>query len=165
MKYSALLVLSLVASANAFAPSKNGRPETALSAEGKTFFNRVFELDLFAPVADQNDYGARKKKKLTQGKITDKSYIPSGLTKAQYAKLRAEEVARKNAKYQQNAKKAGVYEDFTEWYKKRGTDLGQGWTKSVTLGHRMAKTKYDWSGLSDKPLWAAQVQDKNGKKK
>jgi len=51
-------------------------------------------------------------------------------------------------------KKAGVFEDYTEWYKKRGTDTSQAWAKTATNGHRMAKTKYDWSGLSDKPLWA-----------
>jgi hypothetical protein len=51
-------------------------------------------------------------------------------------------------------KKAGVFEDYTEFYIKRGTDTKADWKKDVTLGHRMAKTKYDWANLSDKPLWA-----------
>jgi hypothetical protein len=57
-------------------------------------------------------------------------------------------------------KKAGIFEDYTEFYIKRGTDTKQGWKKDVTLGHRMAKTKYDWDKLSDKPLYAKQVKDK-----
>lgn len=83
---------------------------------------------------------------IVTGKITDKSYIPNGLTKAQYEKIRSEEVAKKNANYQRNVAKAGKFEDYTEWYKKRGTDTSQDWIKSVTRGHRMVKTKYDYSG-------------------
>jgi hypothetical protein len=59
-------------------------------------------------------------------------------------------------------KKAGIFEDYTEFYIKRGTDTKQDWKKDVNLGHRMAKTKYDWSDLSDKPLWAKMVGTKNG---
>ena len=80
------------------------------------------------------------------GKITDKSYVPAGLTRAQYEKIRADEQAKKEANYQKNAKKAGIFEDFTEFYLKRGTDEGGSWLKSKTLGHRMVKTKYDFSG-------------------
>jgi len=76
------------------------------------------------------------------------------LSAAEYNKFRAAEASKKKARYEANVKKAGVFDDFTEWYAKRGTDVTQNWAKSVTNGHRMAKTKYDWSGLSDKPLWA-----------
>ncbi len=111
-------------------------------------------MDLFAPKADQNDYGARNSKTLTRGEITGKSYIPAGLTAEQYKKIRASEDKKKADNYARNVKKAGIFEDYTEFYKKRGTDVGEAWFKSPTRGHRMAKTKYDWSGDSDKPLWA-----------
>ena len=45
--------------------------------------------------------------------------------------------------------KAGKFLDYTDFYTKRGTDLNQNWKKSVTLGHAMAKTKFDWSGKTD----------------
>ena len=161
MKYTALVALLVASSATAFAPaSTNGRVETTLSAkksavpEKKSLSSRIFDLDLFAPVADQNDYGARSKKKIVTGKITEQSYVPSGLTKAQYEKIRGEEKARKEANYKAKMAKAGIFEDFTAWYKERGTDLDQSWIKSVTKGHTMVKTKYDWSGTKDNRPWA-----------
>jgi hypothetical protein len=166
MNYTALVALLLASSATAFAPATtNGRVETTLSAKKsaepqkkKSLAGRIFDLDLFAPVANQNDYGARSKKKIVTGKITDKSYVPSGLTKAQYEKIRAEERARKEANYKAKMAKAGIFEDFTEWYKQRGTDLNQSWVKSVTRGHTMVKTKYDWSGTQqDARPWAKVV--------
>jgi hypothetical protein len=165
MNYTALVALLLASSATAFAPATtNGRVETTLSAkksaepQKKSLAGRIFDLDLFAPVADQNDYGARSKKKIVTGKITDKSYVPSGLTKAQYEKIRAEERAQKEANYKAKMAKAGIFEDFTEWYKQRGTDLNQSWVKSVTRGHTMVKTKYDWSGTQqDARPWAKVV--------
>jgi hypothetical protein len=39
-----------------------------------------------------------------------------------------------------------VFEDYTEFYTKRGTAVAGSWMKLPNLGHRMAKTKYDWSG-------------------
>jgi len=83
---------------------------------------------------------------VTVGKLGSKSYIPDGLSKAQYEKLRAKEDAAKDANYKRNVKKAGVFQDYTEFYIKRGTDVTDNWIKSVTRGHDMAKTKYDWSG-------------------
>jgi hypothetical protein len=97
----------------------------------------------------REQYGARAKKNLKLGKITEKSYIPNGLTKEQYEKIRKNEKAKKDANYARNVKKAFKYTDFTEWYKKRGTAVNGSWLKSVTLGHSMAKTKYDWSGTAD----------------
>merc|ERR1712071_503745 len=115
--------------------------------------------DLFAPKKDQNTYGARNKKDLRIGKIEQgKSYIPSGLTAKQYEDIRK----------QQQKSKAGVFEDYTDFYTKRGTDLSQDWAKNKnTLGHRFAKTKYDWSGTPGKNFGTttAAVKKDAGKKK
>jgi hypothetical protein len=158
MKTSALIIAASIASASAFAPSSNGaRAPTDLSAEKKekkSFFKTVFDMDLFAPNADQNDYGARGKKNLAQGKLGANSYIPSGLTKEQFEAIRKNEAKKKADNYQRNVAKAGIFEDYTEWYKKRGTDTNESWNKDINKGHRMAKTKYDWSGDSDKPIFA-----------
>ena len=180
VKYSVLSLVALVASASAFVPAgQNSR----VSVQQNALADNIFGLDLFAPVKDQNNYGARAKKnvsgkacvfslipdslflfcrslkssfgsffinmQLKQGKLTESSYVPSGMTKAQYEKIRSTEKARKDQNYQYNVKKAFQYTDFTEWYAKRGTELNQGWKKAVTLGHTMAKTKYDWSGVDD----------------
>lgn len=82
---------------------------------------------------------------LKVGEITDKSYVPNGLTVAQYNKIRKEEEAKKKAKYEQNVSKAFKFLTLDDFYKKRGTALDFSW-KSPTNGHRMAKTKFDWSG-------------------
>merc|ERR1712087_433550 len=74
------------------------------------------------------------------------SYVPAGLTADESNKFRKAQSDKKAANYQRNVAKAGVFEDYTEWYKKRGTDFTDAWKKDVNLGHRMAKTKYDWSG-------------------
>jgi len=149
MKYSVVAFIAVLASASAFAPQlSNGRVSTEL-AEKKTFFQTVFDMDLFAPVADQNDYGARSKKNLATGKLGSSSYVPAGLTKAQYEGVRAGDDQKKKSNYQKNVAKAGKFLDYTEFYIKRGTDTSDSWNKSVTKGHRMAKTKYDWSGVKD----------------
>ena len=57
--------------------------------------------------------------------------------------------AKKAANYQKNVAKAGKFLDYTKFYQDRGTDTSQSWFKSVTRGHTMAKTKYDWSGKSN----------------
>jgi hypothetical protein len=54
----------------------------------------------------------------------------------------------------------GVFTDYTEWYTKRGTELSGAWKKSVTLGHNMAKTKYDWSGTSEAKVYDGSVNEK-----
>jgi hypothetical protein len=81
---------------------------------------------------------------LKVGTIGANSYVPSGLTADQFKKVRAADAAKKDKSYKKNVAKAGVFEDYTAFYIKRGTDTSQGWKKSVTLGHRMAKTKYDF---------------------
>jgi hypothetical protein len=100
-------------------------------------------MDLFDP--QRNTYGMRKKKVKT-APITKNSYVPAGLTQAQYAAIRSSDEKKKDSSYSKAASKAFKYLGFNEFYKKRGTDLNQGWKKDLTLGHRMAKTKYDYSG-------------------
>jgi hypothetical protein len=80
---------------------------------------------------------------LKVGKIeAGKSYIPAGLSAADYSKFREAEAKKKAARYEKNVKKAGVFIDYTDWYKKRGTDLSQDWKKQKnTLGHSMAKVR------------------------
>jgi len=163
MKTSALIIAGCVASASAFAPAPNG--ERASTQLHKSLFRTISEMDLFAPKKDQNDYGARSKKNAKIATLGNNSYVPDGLTRAQYEKLRKDQVSKKDANYNKNVKKAGVFEDYTEFYTKRGTDTKADWKKSVTLGHRMAKTKFDWSGNKDTPLWAKQPDAKKADKK
>ncbi|KAL7494036.1 hypothetical protein ACHAWT_002951 [Skeletonema menzelii] len=142
MKTSALIIAASVASASAFVPAAKAPVSTELNG----LFKTISEMDLWAPVADSNNYGSRAKKNLKTGTLTDKSYVPSGLTREQYAKIRAEADAKKAANYERNVKKAGVFTDYTDFYLKRGTAENGSWMKLPNLGHRMAKTKYDWSG-------------------
>lgn len=148
MKTQTVIAAALIGSAAAFAPQQAGRPATSL-AEKKSVAATIFGMDLFAPVSDQNDYGARNKKNLAQGKIGSNSYVPNGLSAAQYNAIRDKETAKKKANYDRNVAKAGKFLDYTKFYTERGTDTNQSWFKSVTRGHRMAKTKFDWSGKTD----------------
>lgn len=86
---------------------------------------------------------------LKTGVIGEGGYVPDGLTASQYNKIRADAAAKKEANYQRNVKKAGIFEDFTEFYKKRGTGEGGNWLKQAGRGHAFVKTKYDWSGEKD----------------
>merc|ERR1712003_585563 len=149
--------------AQGFAPQSTGRIGTDING---SLFDAISDMDLFAPKKDQNTYGARNKKNLKIGEIqAGKSYVPAGLNAKQYADLRAAEQKKKEENYKRNVAKAGVFEDYTEFYTKRGTDLNQGWAKNKnTLGHRMAKTKYDWSGKKVAATTTAAVGT-GGKKK
>lgn len=126
-------------------------------------------MDLFAPVSTQNDYGARGKKGLKVGTIGKNSYVPDGLSAAEYNKVRGKDQKKKDAFYSKNVAKAGKFKDYTEFYIKRGTDVNDKWAKSASLGHDMAKTKYDWSGkVNEVPLSFKQptkAKGKFGKKK
>mmetsp|Transcript_13808 Transcript_13808/g.20215 ORF Transcript_13808/g.20215 Transcript_13808/m.20215 type:complete len:159 (+) Transcript_13808:58-534(+) len=146
MKSTVIVAAACIASASAFAPSTNGARQVTSLNEKKSFFKTVFEMDLFAPNAEQNDYGARNKKNLSTGKLNSSSYIPNGLTKAEYEKIRAKENKTKADNYAMNVAKAGKFLDYTEFYINRGTDKEETWKKDINLGHRMAKTKFDWSG-------------------
>lgn len=155
---------------------------------------QIFEMDLFTPVKDQNDYGARSKKnvsmmyyllldlflmdggtynivfgaplndshlwcflislpfsslQLKTGKLGPNSYVPAGLTAAQYQKIRDAEDKKKASNYEKNVKKAGKFLDYTEFYTKRGTDVSQDWIKSPGRGHTFAKTKYSSDTAKD----------------
>ena len=155
MKVSALIIAASVASASAFAPSAGGKVSSSATQLNESLFKKISNMDLWAPVADSNDYGARSKKKIVTGQLTDRSYVPAGLTKAQYEKIRAEADKKKAANYQKNVAKAGVFIDYTDFYRKRGTDVNGSWMKLPNLGHRMAKTKFDWSGETKDatPMW------------
>jgi hypothetical protein len=53
----------------------------------------IFGMDLFNP--EINKYGARKKKgTIGPKKLTDNAYVPAGLSKTQYEKIRFEEAAK-----------------------------------------------------------------------
>jgi len=100
------------------------------------------------------------------GEITSNSYIPNGLSAKQYAELRKKEQGKKDSNYKRNVAKAGVFEDYTDFYTKRGTDVSQDWYKNKnTLGHRFAKTKFDWSGKKVAATTTAAVKAPAGKKK
>ena len=71
------------------------------------------------------------------------------MSKAEYKKLRDAELKKKESNYQKNVKKAGIFEDYTAFYVKRGTDTKQNWYKDPNRGHRMAKTKYDFDTDKD----------------
>merc|ERR1739838_1227965 len=72
---------------------------------------------------------------------------PDGLTAKQYEGIRSKQQKKKESNYARNVAKAGVFEDYTDFYTKRGTDLSQDWAKNKnTLGHRFAKTNFDWAG-------------------
>ncbi|GMI46424.1 hypothetical protein TrCOL_g1221 [Triparma columacea] len=181
MKYTAFLIASAVATTQAFTPTM--APKVSNTALNANFFATVFDMDLWKDKSDSNDYGGRSKKvewtskglgKIEQGK----SYVPSGMTAAQFNAMRAKERQQKEKNYQKNVAKAGKFEDYTEFYKKRGTDLNGSWLKSVTNGHKMVKTKYDWGGedgqnLSDMKQFESNLkggkpkfgQPKFGKKK
>lgn len=145
MKTTALLVAS-VASASAFVPATKAPVSTQLN---ESLFKKISNMDLWEPVKNSNEYGARNSKNIKTGTLTEKSYIPFGLTKAQYEKVRSEADSKKASNYQKNVNKAGKFIDYTDFYLKRGTKEGGDWMKLPNLGHRMAKTKFDWSGEKD----------------
>ena len=112
MKVTALLIAASVASTSAFAPQAAPQKSTQLN---ESFFKKLSNMDLFEPNKTQNDYGARASKKSTGvAKLNDNSYVPFGLTKAQYEKIRSDEVAKKAANYDRNVKKAFKFQDYTE---------------------------------------------------
>lgn len=165
MKVSAVLIAASVASASAFVPASKAPQSTQLN---ESLFRKISNMDLWAPVADSNEYGARAKKNVKVGELTNRSYVPQGLTKAQYEAIRKAEVEKKNANYQKNVAKAGKFLDYTDFYLARGTEEGGAWYNAPNRGHRMAKTKFDWSGetANQTPLWTGvSAKNKKGGKK
>ena len=61
--YAVVLALVLVAAVQGFAPVSEGRIGTQLQG---SLFDAVADMDLFAPKKDQNTYGARNKKDVSQ---------------------------------------------------------------------------------------------------
>merc|ERR1719242_971148 len=174
MKSFLLIVVTILSVASAFAPVVHKRSvqvSTELCAKEKTekkksIFGIISDLDLFAPKATQNDYSARGKKNLAVGKINQgSSYVPSGMSAAEYNNIRKKAADKKAANYQKNVAKAGIFIDYTDWYKKRGTDTGDGWQKSVTRGHTMAKTKYDWNNFENNAFASGASSKKSVPKK
>mmetsp|Transcript_1417 Transcript_1417/g.3138 ORF Transcript_1417/g.3138 Transcript_1417/m.3138 type:complete len:164 (-) Transcript_1417:98-589(-) len=163
MKTCLAILVALVACAQGFSPvSQQG---ARASTELNSLFDRVTGMDLFT--REKSFYGAREQKNLKQGKIeAGKSYVPAGLSAAEYQKFRETEAKKKRDNYERNVKKAGVFTDYTDFYLKRGTDTSQAWAKNKnTLGHTFAKTKYDWSGkFADRRTSRAEAAKKGGKK-
>lgn len=146
VSFSTALALLLASSALAFAPST--KPGTAASlTELRALADNIFGMDLFD--RDGNKYGARAKKNLKVKELGSNSYVPNGLSKAEYEKIRKAEFAKKQQNYQKNVAKAGKFLDFTNFYKARGTEEGGSWLKAPARGHQMVKTKYDWAGVTD----------------
>lgn len=97
---------------------------------------------------------------LKVGKITPgKSYVPAGLTPEQYKKVRATDTAKKDSTYKKNVAKAFKFQDFDQFYLKRGTSEGGSWLKSAGRGHTFTKTKYDYSGSGNAPMSDAKVPE------
>jgi len=63
MKATVAVAAGLLATAHGFAPVSQGRVTGTQLSE--SLFDKVFGMDLFAPVKDQNDYGARGKKNVS----------------------------------------------------------------------------------------------------
>jgi len=147
------IVLVVAATVQGFTPSSRqlvpgGRVGGTSTELQKSIFDAISDMDLWAPDKDANTYGARKKKKLGIGDIkAGKSYVPDGLTAAQYQELRKKQETSKKDNYQRNMSKRNTHGRYYEFYKDRGTDLNADWAKNKnTLGHTFAKTKYDWQG-------------------
>jgi hypothetical protein len=60
--YAIVLALVLVAAVQGFAPVSQGRVGSKLN---ESLFDKVAQMDLFAPKKDQNTYGARSKKNVS----------------------------------------------------------------------------------------------------
>ena len=71
MKTAAIVALGAVASVQGFAPLSQGRTFTQLPA----LFDDIFGMDLFEPVKDQNNYGARSKKNVSRQRNNDRNTV------------------------------------------------------------------------------------------
>jgi hypothetical protein len=61
--YAVLLAFVVVAAVQGFAPNSQGRSVSQLN---ESLFDKVANMDLFAPKKDQNTYGARNKKDVSE---------------------------------------------------------------------------------------------------
>jgi hypothetical protein len=83
-------------------------PSTARGA----LFDSIIGMDLFAPV---KDHDARAKKNIKLGSLTEWSYIPTGMSKAEYARIRKSGKDKKDKNYAANVGKAFKFIVYTEW--------------------------------------------------
>merc|ERR1711865_372770 len=127
-----------------FAPVAPSSTTTALQG---SLFDGIAGMDLYAPKKDQNEYGARKKKKLSVGKIqAGKSYVPDGLT-AKHTKVSVPNNRRRRNRITPATLRRRVCLKITPTFTRSVVPISQDWAKNKnTLGHRFAKTKFDWAG-------------------
>lgn len=85
--------------------------------------------------------------------------MPTGLSAEQYKKVRASDSAKKDNNYKRNVGKAFKFQDFDQFYLKRGTSEGGSWLKKEGRGHTFAKTKYDYSGSASNPMQDAKAPE------
>ena len=60
--YSVVLAIVLVATVQGFAPASQSQSATQLQA---SLWDTISGMDLYEPVKDQNEFGARKKKNVS----------------------------------------------------------------------------------------------------
>jgi len=71
--YRLVLAFALVAAIQGFAPVSKGRAGSKLNG---SLFDAIANMDLFAPKADQNTYGARAKKNVSTRSIWTTNRTP-----------------------------------------------------------------------------------------
>ena len=69
--YAVVLALVLVVAVQGFAPVSQGRAGTKLN---ESLFDKVANMDLFAPKKDQNTYGARAGKNVSTPTNSKKNF-------------------------------------------------------------------------------------------
>jgi len=60
--------------------------------------------------------------------------------------------------------KGGKFQDYTDFFIKRGTGKNDDWMNSVTNSHTMAKTKYNW-GAEDLSIKSFATEEKKREEK
>lgn len=81
------------------------------------------------------------------------------MTADQYKKVRDQDQKKKDDTYKKNVNKAFKFQDFDQFYLKRGTAPDGAWLKAAGRGHTFAKTKYDYSGTGKAPMSDAKVPE------
>lgn len=87
---------------------------------------------------------------LGPAKLGSNSYVPDGLTAAQYENIRQKEAAAADSSYSKWVAKAGKFMTLDTFTAARENSKGDKFTKDPTRGHRMAKLKY---GPGDEKKW------------
>jgi len=131
------------------APKRVVRAKKLPPKDNTKIAQRIFGMDLWAPISKSNDFGARTGKKLQAAALGRNSYVPEGLSKADYMKVRNNDDQKKKKQYSKVMSKVGSSTSFYSWYKSRGTDKGDKWLDADGRGHAFAKTKYNWGAEDD----------------